>query len=135
MYHNILVPVLLDPAHAPDTALLAARAIAEDGARITLLHVVEELPAFATAYVALDMIEAARKEAATRLKEIANQHDGVGTALVSGHSARTILRWAEEDSVDCIIVSSHKPGVQDYFLGGTAGRVVRYSQCAVHVIR
>ena len=135
MYKNILIPVLLDPDHAPDAALSAARALADDGAAVTLLHVIEELPSYATAYVAADVVESSRKAARDRLKEIGAQYDGARTELITGHSARNILSWAEEHEADCIIVSSHKPGVQDYFLGGTAARVVRYAQCAVHVIR
>ena len=46
-----------------------------------------------------------------------------------------ILEWAESNKVDCIIINSHKPGLQDYFLGSTAARVVRHAQCSVHVIR
>jgi len=38
-------------------------------------------------------------------------------------------------AVDLIVIASHRPGLKDYFLGSTAGRVVRHSPCAVHVIR
>jgi nucleotide-binding universal stress UspA family protein len=135
MYDNILIPVLLDPEHDPAAAMSAARALANDGAQVTLLHVLEELPAYATAYVAMEVLDLSRQAAMDRLKELAAQYDDANSELVTGHSARTILSWAEEHAADCIIVSSHKPGMQDYFLGGTAARVVRYAPCAVHVIR
>ena len=135
MYKNILIPVVFDPAHTPDTALAAARQLSSEGARVTILHVIEELPGYATSYVAADFIEQSRKEVKDRLTEIAGMIEGGEPVVVHGHSARTILGYAEDNDTDCIIVSSHKPGVQDYFLGGTAARVVRYAQCAVHVIR
>lgn len=135
MYKNILVPVVFDPDNTPDQALSAARALAEDGARITLLHVIEELPGYATSYVAADYIERSKASVQERLTEIAGTVDGGEAAVIHGHSARTILDWANDNGTDCIIISSHKPGLQDYFLGGTAARVVRYAQCAVHVIR
>lgn len=135
MYKNILIPVVLDPEHAPDAALAVAKKIAAPAAKITLFHVIEELPGYATSYVAADFILNSRKEVLSRLKKIAAGHDGVEAVVVNGHSARTILSYAEENNSDCIIVSSHKPGMQDYFLGGTAARVVRYAKCAVHVIR
>ena len=37
--------------------------------------------------------------------------------------------------VDLIIVASHRPGLQDYFLGSTAAKVVRHAKCSVLVIR
>jgi len=135
MYKNILIPVVFDPDNAPDAALQAARILADDEAQITLLHVIEELPGYATSYVAADFIERSQKAVSDRLTEIASTVDGGTAAVVHGHSSRTILGWAEDNAADCIIVSSHKPGVQDYFLGGTAARVVRYAKCSVHVIR
>lgn len=135
MYKNILVPVIFDPDHTPDAALEVAQAMSSEGARITLLHVIEELPGYASTYLAADYIEQSRAEVKARLSEIAATIPGGEAMVTHGHSARTILDWAETHDVDCIIVSSHKPGVQDYFLGGTAARVVRHAQCAVHVIR
>jgi len=135
MYKNILIPVVLDPEHAPDAALAVARHLAGLEANVTLLHVIEELPTYATSYIAADFMLRSRKEALSQLEAIAAKHEGVTAVVVNGHSARTILDYAEKHKNDCIIVSSHKPGVQDYFLGGTAARVVRYAQCAVHVIR
>ena len=36
---------------------------------------------------------------------------------------------------DLIIIASHKPGFQDYFLGSTAAKVVRHAPCSVLVVR
>ncbi|MEM6408985.1 MAG: universal stress protein [Pseudomonadota bacterium] len=135
MYKNILIPIVYDPDTTPDLALSAARNLRDENASVTLLHVIEELPNYAASYVAVDYIEQSRKEVTARIKAVANLIEGGKAVVVHGHSARTILSYAEDNGVDCIIVSSHKPGVQDYFLGGTAARVVRYAQCAVHVIR
>jgi len=53
----------------------------------------------------------------------------------SGNPGPTILTSADECGADLIIVGSHKPGLQDYFLGSTAARVVRHAQCSVLVMR
>jgi universal stress protein F len=134
MYKNILVPVVLNDEQ-PVSAINAVKALADSDTKVTFLHVIEELPGYATVYVAGDFIEQSRKAVAARLKELTNTIEGSTSTVVSGHSARSILSFAEENECDCIVVSSHKPGVQDYFLGGTAARVVRYAKCAVHVIR
>ena len=55
--------------------------------------------------------------------------------MVTGHAARTILDYAEQMKADCIVIASHDPGIQDYFLGSTAARVVRHAHCSVHVVR
>jgi nucleotide-binding universal stress UspA family protein len=135
MYKNILVPVVLSDDHVPTEAFEIVKHLAADGAQVTLLHVIEELPGYATVYLAGELIEESRKAVTDKLSEIAKSVEGARPVVVNGHSARTILSYAEENGCDCIVVSSHKPGVQDYFLGGTAARVVRYAKCAVHVIR
>jgi nucleotide-binding universal stress UspA family protein len=52
-----------------------------------------------------------------------------------GHPSRTILEVAEEKAADLIIIASHQPGLQDYFLGSTAAKVVRHAKCSVLVVR
>jgi nucleotide-binding universal stress UspA family protein len=52
-----------------------------------------------------------------------------------GHSYDTILKVAKERNVDLIIIASHRPGFQDYFLGSTAAKVVRHANCSVLVVR
>ena len=48
---------------------------------------------------------------------------------------KKILETAEDEGADLIIIASHQPGIQDYFLGSTAARVVRHAQCSVLVTR
>ena len=62
-------------------------------------------------------------------------HGLAHAALVHGRPGNEIVDFAEENNIDCIIVFSHKPDISDYFLGSTAGRVVRRATCSVHVIR
>ena len=135
MYSNILVPVVFDEEHKPTDAFDVAKAIAAPNAKITLLHVLEELPNYAASYVAGDFLAQRKKDVQDRIQLWADEIGGASTAVINGHSARSILDWTEANNVDCVIVSSHKPGIQDYFLGGTAARIVRYAKCAVHVIR
>lgn len=135
LYKHILVPVLLDPDAPPTQALDVAKRLSDEGALVTLLHVMEEIPAYAKAYLSQAHLDQGRKEVLDMVKAMAEGIPGGKAEVMEGHSSRTILDYAEAKGCDCIIVSSHKPGVQDYFLGGTAARVVRYAQCAVHVVR
>ncbi len=70
-----------------------------------------------------------------RLTELSDRFENGSGVLVEGHSGTTILEWAEANGVDCIVVASHRPGLTDYLLGSTAGRVVRHAACSVHVVR
>ncbi len=135
MYANILVPVLLDEAHDSDSSFAAARALASEGARFTVLHVMETLPGYVAAEIPAEVKANTRREAEAELKQRAAALSGAGTALVSGHAGTTIVEYAQDNGIDCIVVASHKPGWENLFLGSTADRVVRHAKCSVHVIR
>lgn len=135
MYKNILVATALDHAHDIAAAFDIARALASDGASMTALHVLEEIPAYAAQYVPAEQTGARYSEAEVRLKAELGGVTGVKPVVISGHPGSTIVDYAAAHDIDCIIIASHRPGLQDYFLGSTAGRVVRHAPCAVHVIR
>ncbi|WP_371169963.1 universal stress protein [Aliiroseovarius sp. 2305UL8-7] len=135
MYKNVLVPIALDHERNVDEALSIAKAIAEKGAKITALHVMEDIPAYVAQYLPEGQMEENINELERRM--IAELHDepNVGTAVVSGHAGHAIVDYAKQHGVDCIVVASHRPGITDFFLGSTAARVVRHAPCAVHVSR
>lgn len=135
MYENILVPVSFDEARDAGAALDVARALAEDGAKFTLLHVIEEIPAYAlTAQSPAFLLEATRAAEETLGKMAAKLGDAE-VLVVDGHAARTILDVAADKAADCIVMASHRPGLQDYLLGSAAAHVVRHAACSVHVLR
>lgn len=135
MYKNILVPVLLDEQHDTSAAFRAARALADDDARFTVLHVLEAIPSYVASQVPDEVLTQSRTSYDTALKTLAAELPGAVTQMGTGHAGRFIVDHANEHGVDCIIVASHQPGFEDYFLGSTAARVVRHAKCAVHVIR
>ncbi|MFN3525581.1 MAG: universal stress protein [Paracoccus sp. (in: a-proteobacteria)] len=135
MYKHILVAVAFDTDHEPEQSLQAAQVLSSPGARVTVLHVKERIPRYAISYIPADY-EAELKEAIrARLEGLAARFENGAGVLIEGHSGQTIMEWAESNQVDCIVIMSHQPGLEDYFLGGTAARVVRHAHCSVHVIR
>ena len=44
MYKNILFPVLFDEGHDTQASYLVARALADEGAKFTVVHVLETIP-------------------------------------------------------------------------------------------
>ncbi|MCI2399209.1 universal stress protein [Aliiroseovarius subalbicans] len=135
MYKNILVPIALDHERSGKKALSIAQVLADEGAKITALHVMEEIPSYVAQYLPEGQLEANTKELEARLKGELAGNPGVEVQVVEGHAGHTIVDFAAHNDVDCIVVASHRPGLQDYFLGSTAARVVRHAPCAVHVSR
>ncbi len=135
MYKHILVPIAFDHERDVSEALAIARALSEEGGKITALHVMDEVPAYVAQYLPEGRLEENMAELQKRLTEELEGKDGVEPVVISGHPGHSIIEYAKDNDVDCIVVASHRPGIQDYFLGSTAARVVRHAACSVHVCR
>ena len=135
MYKNILIPIALD--HDTDFAntLATARHLQAKDGKITLVGVVEQVPSYVAEYVTVRPETKVRHHMEERLNALAEGHDDVDVTVLSGKPGVTIADMAEKDAADLIIIRSHRPGVEDYFLGSTASRVVRRAPCAVLVLR
>ena len=136
MYKTILVPI--DMAHVVEgksTIDVAIENAAED-TKIILLNVVEEVPNWAAIQLPADIIDKSLEVSVNELKAIAKASGRkMEVEVRTGHSYNTILDVAEDKGVDLIIIASHRPGLQDYFLGSTAAKVVRHATCSVLVVR
>ena len=135
MYNNILVPVSFDQDRDAQGAIDIAKALAADGAAITLIHVIEQIPGYAAAHLPPNFMADKHQSLQTDLAAMAKGAGDLNAAIVSGHAGRTLLDWADDHGVDCIVIASHRPGMQDLLLGSTAAKVVRHAKCAVHVLR
>jgi len=146
MYNRILVP--LDGSELAERALEHVRAIAQglQVDKVVLLRVLEPHLSLLTphddtavrrAREAADKLEADAKD---YLNKVAGnlKKDGipVETELVlGGDPATKILKAAEEDKVDLIIISTHgRSGVSGWLFGSVAERVVRHSPVPVLMV-
>lgn len=136
MYRTIIVPIDLSQETKGRRILDLATRLGGEDARIILANILEELPGYVAIELPAGLVEQSRKDAEEKLKAIAGEA-GVKAEIVvrSGHPGNQILELAEETKADLIIVASHRPGLQDYFIGSTAGRVVRHANCSVLVTR
>lgn len=135
MYKNILVPVALDHESDVQASYSVARALADNGANFTVMHVLEEIPGFVAMDIPSGTVIKAERTAKEALDQSAKALPGASTTLKRGHPGTAIVNYASENGIDCIVIASHKPGIEDFFLGSTAARVVRHAMCSVHVIR
>lgn len=136
MYKTILVPIDMSHIAEGKANIDLAAEHATAGANIILLNVVEEIPNWAAVELPAGLLEKSLEASQSELKEIAAKAGlKVKVEVRTGHSYNTILDVAEEKKADLIIIASHRPGLQDYFLGSTASKVVRHANCSVLVVR
>ena len=136
MYNHILVPVAPDHAGRGEAALAAAEALLDDSGRITVLHVEERMPGYATSYIPDEVVDRVRAETKQSLRNLVKRSKAnTDIAVVTGHPAKSISDYAENHEADCIVIASHHPGLSDYLLGSTAAWVARHADCSVHIIR
>lgn len=135
MYNHILLPVEIAGPADPDRAYEIASGLLKAGGKITLLTAIEPVPTYVTTYIPPDFETKSRVEVQEKLTALAAQLGTSHTALVFGSAGRSITDWADENSVDCIVMASHSPVFSDLFLGSTAAWVVRHAKTSVHVLR
>ncbi|WP_298813094.1 universal stress protein [uncultured Roseibium sp.] len=135
MYKNVLIPVALDHETLVQRKLEVARHLLTDDGRITLLTVLENIPGFVSEFVDLKIDNHLTDKVADKLQKAAAGDKRVGCKVVTGKPGVQIASYAKENKIDLILVGSHHPSAQDYFLGSTASRVVRRAECSVFVVR
>lgn len=134
MYDKILVPMALDHGISAET-LAIARALGNSDAEITALHVYEAPQGSVASYLDENVVKEGFERSRAELESKTEGLEGVTAKIVMGHTYRTIIDYATDNGIDCIVIGSHKPGLSDFLLGSTAARVVRHAPCSVHVHR
>jgi len=136
MYNHILVPVDFDHEAMVAKAKEVAQRLLSDGGKITVLHVRENVPGYVATSIPAEILAANEADYKQKLADLTAGFGPVANAmLLHGNAGRVILDQIKALDVDCSIIASHQPGLQDYFLGSTAARVVRHAGCCVHVMR
>ena len=135
MYDNIIIASALDQGFC-SKAIATAEALVSENGTISMVHVIEPNNNVVQSFVS----EEAKSKTYDTIKEIMTERcslDGQNykSVILTGHAGREISKYAEKVGADCIIVGSHKPGLEDFFLGSTSSRVARHAKCSVHVLR
>lgn len=131
--------------HALEYAFSLATSI--EGARLTLMHVVEVMPAPTASEPArdsegkaLDAYVAAAAEARTRrleqlVPDSVRANTTVETVLAIGRAHVEILRIATERQADVIVLGTHGFAISQLLFGSTAQQVTRQATCPVLTVR
>lgn len=107
-------------------------------AKLTIMHVVESLPAYASGYLGVadverELLETAKKE----MKKIsaALNIPAENQILVIGNPSTEIFNKAEELGVDLIVVGSHEKHGLGRLLGSNAGGILHKAHCDVLTVK
>jgi nucleotide-binding universal stress UspA family protein len=101
----------------------------------TVLHVLE--PIFEPG----DLRKSQRLAAAQHLVEqtgsaLAREGYEVDRRVHEGHAAQQILRIAQDQDVDLVVLGARGlTGIREFLLGSVSGRVLRYAPCSVLIVR
>ncbi len=134
MQKSVLIAV--DLGNVANLESLIDHASAYDNSKIILLNVVEDIPGWAAVELPRGTLEKSVQSSLENLKALATSlRIEVEVEVRVGHPYKTILEVADKKGADLIIVASHQPELQNYFLGSTAAKVVRHATCSVLVVR
>ena len=140
---RVLVPT--DFSESAHHALTYGTSFAREyKAHLVLLHVVENLTVgYASDLFPVPMAEVfqeisgyARAELAKLATEVRERGVEVEDQVVQGKPSAEIVRFAEEQAIDMIVLGTHGKGMLDQALfGSTTERVVRRAPCPVLTVR
>jgi len=134
---KILFPT--DFSHLSDAALEHASALARDtGATLLIVHVEEPPMAYGGGEMYYGIPEPDRDEV-RRMTEAVRPTDPevrFEHRLVDGSPAEEIVRVADEEHVDMIVIGTHgRTGLKRLLMGSTAEQVMRLAKCPVFVFK
>jgi universal stress protein A len=143
-FHTILAALDFSDSTADALGAALALAAADGASRLHLLHVVPgAVPPLWTdepSPLNLRLVEQAWADAAVQqLARLAGSQSldpaRITTAVVVGAPANEIVRYAEQQHADVVVLGSHGHGlVRRFLLGSVADKLVRQAPCAVLVV-
>lgn len=137
MYSKIMVPVDLAHVERLTKAITTATDMAKQySIPLTFVAVTAETPT----PVAHTPQEFAEKLKAFGAKESAEHGLEIDTASYPSHDPavdldKTLLKAAEENGADLIVMASHVPGLPEHIFASNAGAVASHAKVSVFVVR
>ena len=139
-FANILVPIDIDDPATAGLVIAKAGLIADTfGSAVQLLYVLPNFPSVRSRYLREELVADIRNEALQEVnslrRTLALPDDRVTVNLRHGSVSSEIVRAAEEDAIDLIVIGAHQPGIVSRFLGSVANAVVRDAKVNVLIVR
>jgi nucleotide-binding universal stress UspA family protein len=140
MYNAIMLPIDLAHESSWKKAMPVARTMAETfGASLHAITVVQDIRnAVVSQYFPKDYEETLARNAAEKLSAlIARELPGVEVTehVAIGQVYREIVRAAQKNGCDLIVMASHRPELADMLIGPNADHVARHTSASVMIVR
>jgi nucleotide-binding universal stress UspA family protein len=137
MFRHILIPT--DLSNRSEQAVEMANELTKTSkAKVTLLHVVETIPA-TTIDEFEDFYSELEKRSAKKLASLADHLKAIGTAqeIIYGRPAAEVAEFAETNGVDLIILASHKvdPSQPGRGMGTLSYKIGMLAPCSVLLVK
>jgi nucleotide-binding universal stress UspA family protein len=138
-FQKILVP--LDGSELAERVVLPAMRIAEDvRAKVVFLTVVSPVARPDAPGLVERVVQTSKYEAGLYLKSVRSRvlptTTEVDTAVQAGRPANEIIRYAQENEVDLIIMTTHgRSGLTRWSFGRVAEKVLRRAPCPTVILR
>lgn len=132
-YNHVLAAI--DLTESTEQVIAHAKELAQSfDARLSLIHVVEPLPAYGYAFMTPNDIEAdLLKEAKVQVKNYGEKHgiEEKDQCVEIGLAKASILEKVKDDGVDLIVIGTHSSPVLSGILGSTANAIIHSADCDV----
>ena len=131
----------IDGSEASNRAFAKALELATlTGAKLTALAVEGPLPAYAATIGEVDEVKREKDAYFERLladtrQQAAKADVDLEVELRPGHAAELIVRLAQEQQFDLIVLGHKGHFLRDHLLGSTADRVAEHAGCPVMIIK
>lgn len=143
MTQTILCAVDINRVDAENAVLKTAAELAKlHDAQLDVITVVPDFGmSVVGAYFQDHHVKSAQNDASELLKSMtlktlgAEADSKVRHIVAMGSVYEEVLRAADLNKADLIVLGAHRPDLKDYLLGPNAARVVRHSNCSVYVVR
>lgn len=141
MYRDILLAVDLNH---PDAEQRAVETVVEYARAFRAqLHIMTVVPDYGMSIVGSFFPKGYEREALAAVDKALHAYvaekipDDITRRHIVGHGViyKEILKYSEVVKADLIVMSAHRPELEDYLLGPNAARVVRHANCSVLVVR
>ncbi|MFK7963739.1 MAG: universal stress protein [Burkholderiaceae bacterium] len=138
MFSHVIVPVDTADVTTAHQSLATAKLNLMPEGTITLLHVLEPLPAYIADQLDANLMTTRHNDSMKVLESLRDK-EGLGAkakcVVETGRPYRKILELVANPVTDAIVMSGHSPKLSDVLLGSVASQVVRHAQCSVFVLR
>ncbi len=137
---KVVVPV--DFSSTTDKVVDYAMTVADKlGAEVLFFHAINDFQGYDMMLVHpsfIGMTKDLEKESKERINSLVEEYkdrkNGVGGDVAIGDAAEEIIKYAEEQNADMIIIGTHGvKGLEKILMGSTAERVVKNATCPVLV--